>query len=104
VRPSPNGEKGEESARRQLSPQRGDNVGGVAESSVTGGAPRVGAVRKATGRRFARGVLQRGGERTELRRGRGKGVGVRSGRGSGRQVAATRRQEALEGGGVLCRR
>jgi hypothetical protein len=52
VRPSPNGGKrnGEEKARRQLSPQRGDGVGGVTEFSVRGGAPMVGAVGKATGR------------------------------------------------------
>jgi hypothetical protein len=41
VRLSPNGENGEECARRQLSPRIGDGVGGVAESSVRGGAPRV---------------------------------------------------------------
>jgi hypothetical protein len=53
---------------------------------VTGGAPRVGAVRKATGRRFARGALQRGGENTaeawQRERGRGpewKGVRAASG-------------------------
>jgi hypothetical protein len=41
VRAEPNWRKGEEGARWRLSPQRGDDVGG---------APMVGAVRKATGR------------------------------------------------------
>jgi hypothetical protein len=54
VRPSPNGGKrnGEERARWQLLPRRGDGVGGAAEFSVRGGAPMVGAVEKATGRGF----------------------------------------------------
>jgi hypothetical protein len=66
------GGNGEESAQRQLSPQRGDGVGGAAEFSVRGGAPRVGAVRKATRRGFARGVLRSedgGGGKTEPRQG-----------------------------------
>jgi hypothetical protein len=72
VRSNPNGENGEESARRQLSPRRGDGVGGAAESSVRGDTPRVGAVKKATGRSFSRGALrsENGGEenRAEARR------------------------------------
>jgi hypothetical protein len=63
VRQSLNGSNGEERARWKLSPRRGDGVGGMAEFPVRGGAPMVGAVRKATGR----GVLPVGcfGVRTE---------------------------------------
>jgi hypothetical protein len=53
------GGNGEERARRQLSPQRGDYVGGMAEFSVRGGVPMVGAVKKEMGRGgFACGVLR----------------------------------------------
>jgi hypothetical protein len=57
------GGNGEERARRQLSPQRGDYVGGMAEFSVRGGVPMVGVVKKEMGR----GVLPVGcfGVRTE---------------------------------------
>jgi hypothetical protein len=100
VRPSPNGENGEESARRQLSPRRGDGVGGAAESSVRGDTPRVEAVGKATGRSFARGALRSedggGGEQSRGTaasmepfmvarwRGRGKGAGGPVWKGVGR--------------------
>jgi hypothetical protein len=123
VRPSPNGENGEESAQRQLSPRRGDNVGGVAESSVRGGAPWVGQSKKRWG-----GVLPVGrygvrteGVRTEPRRGgiggallwwpdamaEGKGKGGPVLKGTGQRVAATRHGEVMEGGGgsgASCRR
>jgi hypothetical protein len=66
------GGNGEESARWQLSPRRGDDVGGAAIFSMRGGASRVGVVGKATGRGFARGVLRSedggGRNRTEARR------------------------------------
>jgi hypothetical protein len=52
------GENGEESIWRQLSPRRGDGIGGTVEFSVKGGAPRVGAVKKATEKGFALGVLR----------------------------------------------
>jgi hypothetical protein len=65
VRPSPNGGDGEERARRQLSPQRRDDVGGTVEFSVQGGAPMVGVVKKATGR----GVLPVGCFRVRIEEG-----------------------------------
>jgi hypothetical protein len=109
------GGNGEESAQRQLSPQRGDGVGGAAEFSVRGGAPRVGAVRKATRRGFARGVLRSedgggGRNRTEARRrrfmaaqwhGRGKGVGGPKWKG-GRAVSCGHAARGDAGGAGPC--
>jgi hypothetical protein len=77
------GGNGEESARWQLSPRRGDNVGGAAEFSVWGSVPMVGAVGKATGRGFLPvgcfRVRTEGGKGTEVRQHRAEGEGSRAG-------------------------
>jgi hypothetical protein len=44
------GEMGSRGRAWQLSPGRGDDIGGAAEFPVRGGASTVGAVKKATGR------------------------------------------------------
>jgi hypothetical protein len=100
----PNGEggNGEESARRQLLPRRGDGVGGATEFAVRGGALMVGAVEKAMGRGLARGVLRsEDGKRVEARWrpfewGRGE-AGERGSEGGRRDHSAGRRHR-LTGG------
>jgi hypothetical protein len=104
VRPSPTGRggNGEESARRQLLPRRGDGVGGATEFAVRGGALMVGAVEKAMGRGLARGVLRsEDGKRVEARWrpfewGRGE-AGERGSEGGRRDHSAGRRHR-LTGG------
>jgi hypothetical protein len=63
VRVEPNWRKGKVGARWWLSPRRGDGIGGAVEFPVRGGAPTVGAVRKATGRGVCPWGALEGGQR-----------------------------------------